>query len=448
MSSLVNVLLILLHLSTSVRGHHGCGGGEIMRRNLGGKLIERTSPTDEASAAAIQDITQECTPYSYAPLLQLAPLYPTTWETASILPNDTDALALFQQISQTISSNPSFNLAPKGTPEGDFSAVQYNGTDVDCWWPWQGCTQPAPQTGLPDDITSVPEGETWGLGFDDGPNCSHNALYDFLLEQNQKATVFYIGSNVYDWPLQSMRAIKDGHHVCVHTWSHQYMTAFTNDVAFAELYYARQIIKDILGVTPLCWRPPYGNVDNRIRAIAEGLNLTTIIWSDDTNDWKVGDPTVNVTEADVNAAYQIVVKGATNGTYKSTGPVVLNHELNNFTMSEFIKEYPSMKSAFTHIVPMAAAMNWTHPYVEQNIVYPDFAAYIGGQTNVTIGPSITSSASASKTSTPGIQSGSASVSGGSNSTAGEKNKEGQGSGAIRFTINWNLLYLLLFAFVL
>lgn len=31
------------------------------------------------------------------------------------------------------------------------------------------------------------------------------------------------------------------------------MTAFTNEEAFAELYYARKAIKEVLGVTPLCW---------------------------------------------------------------------------------------------------------------------------------------------------------------------------------------------------
>ena len=51
-------------------------------------------------------------------------------------------------------------------------------------------------------------------GFDDGPNCSHNAFYDFLSSQNQKATFFYIGSNVMDWPLKAQRAIADGHEIC------------------------------------------------------------------------------------------------------------------------------------------------------------------------------------------------------------------------------------------
>jgi peptidoglycan/xylan/chitin deacetylase (PgdA/CDA1 family) len=62
----------------------------------------------------------------------------------------------------------------------------------------------------------------------------------------------------------------------------RYMTSFSSEDAFAELYYTREVIKEILGVTPTCWRPPYGDVDNRIRLIAAGLNLTTIVWSDDT----------------------------------------------------------------------------------------------------------------------------------------------------------------------
>ncbi len=33
-----------------------------------------------------------------------------------------------------------------------------------------------------------------GYGFEDGPNCTHNALYNFLASQNQKATIYYIGA--------------------------------------------------------------------------------------------------------------------------------------------------------------------------------------------------------------------------------------------------------------
>lgn len=64
-------------------------------------------------------------------------------------------------------------------------------------------------------MSSVPEPKTIGYGFDDGPNCSHNAFYDYLQSKNQKATMYFIGSNVMDWPLEAQRALTDGHEICV-----------------------------------------------------------------------------------------------------------------------------------------------------------------------------------------------------------------------------------------
>ena len=80
------------------------------------------------------------------------------------------------------------NIQPKGTAAGDFTGVNYTAADPDCWWTWRQCDTPS-DTSIPADIVTVPEPNTWGFGFDDGPNCSHNALYDLLLENNQKATM-------------------------------------------------------------------------------------------------------------------------------------------------------------------------------------------------------------------------------------------------------------------
>jgi hypothetical protein len=63
------------------------------------------------------------------------------------------------------------NLAPKGTPQGDFTGVQYDNSDPDCWWTWSKCVKPKAQ-GLPADVSTCPEPETWGLSYDDGPNVS------------------------------------------------------------------------------------------------------------------------------------------------------------------------------------------------------------------------------------------------------------------------------------
>lgn len=80
------------------------------------------------------------------------------------------------------------------------------------------CTTPK-ETDVSPDLTTVPEPQTFGIGFDDGPNCSHTVFYDALKEHNQLATMFFIGSNVYDWPLQALRAKREGHEICLHTWS-------------------------------------------------------------------------------------------------------------------------------------------------------------------------------------------------------------------------------------
>ncbi|KAL1410522.1 hypothetical protein Q8F55_004535 [Vanrija albida] len=354
--------------------HVGCSGHNIARRNVGGEhnVIHDKRQVDTNNV----DVAAQCAPYSYAPMANSKAKYPAIWvQPATLVAGDSEAAALFATINATVQQKVPHSNSPHGTPKGDWTGANYPTGDPDCWWTQSRCTTPAAELGIPSDITNLPEPETWGLGFDDGPNCSHNALYNFLAENNQKASMFFIGSNVIDWPVQAIRAKDDGHHICVHTWSHPYMTALTNEQVFAELYYTRQVIKEVIGVTPTCWRPPFGDVDNRVRVIAAGLNLTNVLWKNDTFDWSVG--TNNVTVADVTNNYQKIITAAGQGQYATQGLTVLNHEVNNFTMQEFIDQYPSIKGAFKHIVPISAAMNWTHPYVEQNYTFQDFNAYIG-----------------------------------------------------------------------
>jgi peptidoglycan/xylan/chitin deacetylase (PgdA/CDA1 family) len=39
-------------------------------------------------------------------------------------------------------------------------------------------------------------------------------------------------------------------------------------------------------VTPTLFRPPFGDIDPRVRAIVRALNLTTVIWDRDSDDWQ------------------------------------------------------------------------------------------------------------------------------------------------------------------
>lgn len=59
------------------------------------------------------------------------------------------------------------------------------------------------------------------------------------------------------------------------------MTTRTNEQVVGELGWTMQIIADVTGGhIPAFWRPPYGDVDNRVRAIAkEVFGLTTVLWN-------------------------------------------------------------------------------------------------------------------------------------------------------------------------
>ncbi|KAG2002341.1 chitin deacetylase [Coprinopsis cinerea AmutBmut pab1-1] len=339
-------------------------------------VLAHNPPVNKSSTGAgnsflenvIADPIHECTPYYYPPVDSRLSSFPPIWEPAFILPGDTNAEAKWDSIAASVP-----NISVKGTPAGDIRDVRYSEKDTDCWWTYSKCVSPKHE-GLPNDIADVPEPHTLAYGFDDGPNCSHNAFYDYLQSQNQQATMFYIGSNVMDWPLEAQRAVSDGHEICVHTWSHRYMTGFSSRDAFAELYYT---IKLVAGVTPTCWRPPFGDVDDRIRAIANGLGLRTILWKYDTNDWRVGMPDPDaISIGQVDANYEALLAEAEKGTFSGSGAILLAHELNNFTMSEAVKYYQKLKSKFQNIVPLAVALNKTQPYVEDDFVLPSFADHI------------------------------------------------------------------------
>lgn len=153
----------------------------------------------------------------------------------------------------------------------------------------------------PGDLWDAPTGY-FGTGFDDGPlpvsaegvlRPSHSLtfasgpqsstrLYDFLEENDEIVTHFMIGVNILNNPQQFRHAFETlEQDIAVHTWTHPYMTTLSNLDIVAQLGWTMSIIHDSSGGRlPRFWRPPYGDSDNRVRAIAkEVFGLDTIIWN-------------------------------------------------------------------------------------------------------------------------------------------------------------------------
>ncbi|KAK0467147.1 carbohydrate esterase family 4 protein [Desarmillaria tabescens] len=184
------------------------------------------------------------------------------------------------------------------------------------------------------DIINCPDKLTWGVSFDDGPGPYTQKLLNYLQDVDLSATFFVVGSRVIERPAVLVEEYMNGHEISVHTWAHPHLTTLTNEQIVAELGWTRKAIKEVLGVTPTTMRPPYGDIDDRVRAISLAMGLTPIIWttagalgSFDTFDWEVAAGTKTGPEC-VQEFDNILG----NASVIDTGIIVLEHDLYELTV--------------------------------------------------------------------------------------------------------------------
>ncbi|KAF7352789.1 Carbohydrate esterase family 4 protein [Mycena venus] len=208
----------------------------------------------------------------------------------------------------------------------------------------------------PLDVWDAPDNHI-GISFDDGPQPASDTLLKFLADNNETATHFMIGVNIIENPNEFLTAFKMGGDIAVHTWTHPYMTTLSNEDVVAQLGYTTQLIHDSTGGrVPKFWRPPFGDSDNRVRAIAkEVFGLTTVIWNQDTEDWSLtsGGTTAQI----INASMTEWITGP-----KSPGLIILEHELSDQSVASFMSAYPLMKSNNWITASVAQIVDGTSAY--------------------------------------------------------------------------------------
>ncbi len=125
------------------------------------------------------------------------------------------------------------------------------------------------------------------LTFDDGPHPEYTAkLLDILSKYGIQVTFFCIGQHVNDLADLVKREADEGHLVANHTFTHPHLPQLDDAAVSKELGDTNAAIQTAIGDAPAYFRPPYGETDDRVNALAEALGLTPIIWSVDSNDWQ------------------------------------------------------------------------------------------------------------------------------------------------------------------
>jgi peptidoglycan-N-acetylglucosamine deacetylase len=138
------------------------------------------------------------------------------------------------------------------------------------------------------------DGPFIALTFDDGPNATLTPkLLDLLAARHLKATFFVVGQNAADHPEILKRAVREGHEIANHSWSHPNLAKMSDDAVRRELQKTEDAIVAAIGKKPTLLRPPYGSITARQKKwIHEEFGYRIILWDVDPLDWKRPGPSV------------------------------------------------------------------------------------------------------------------------------------------------------------
>lgn len=120
--------------------------------------------------------------------------------------------------------------------------------------------------------------------FDDGPS---PATRDLIRTLENRSTFFVLGINVVNFPEIYTELTNAGHLVGTHSWSHPFLPSLSNEQIAAQIQWSIWAMNATSGHVPRWFRPPYGAIDNRVRAIIEQFDLRAVLWDHDTYDWKL-----------------------------------------------------------------------------------------------------------------------------------------------------------------
>jgi peptidoglycan/xylan/chitin deacetylase (PgdA/CDA1 family) len=130
------------------------------------------------------------------------------------------------------------------------------------------------------------DANSWALTYDDGPSGFTSAVVDGLTRAGVKGTFFVTGNSLLKYSEPLKKAYTAGHEIALHSWSHVSFNNLTDDQIVTEVYWNAKLVKDIIGVTPVLFRPPFGEANARVLQVLGALGIKSVVlWNRDSNDW-------------------------------------------------------------------------------------------------------------------------------------------------------------------
>jgi peptidoglycan/xylan/chitin deacetylase (PgdA/CDA1 family) len=131
------------------------------------------------------------------------------------------------------------------------------------------------------------------LTFDDGPSRWTGPILDLLGEHSARASFFVLGSAIDGREEELRRAIREGHELGNHLYSHRDPEQLGDRAIRRELR-ATATRLEALGIpAPSLVRPPYGSDAERVARVAGSVGAgPVVLWSIEPNDWARDTPAI------------------------------------------------------------------------------------------------------------------------------------------------------------
>jgi peptidoglycan/xylan/chitin deacetylase (PgdA/CDA1 family) len=201
-------------------------------------------------------------------------------------------------------------------------------------------------------VAKMPLGEPpqfVAMTFDDGPHPDRTPrLLDLLAARNIRATFYVIGANARKYPQIIRRMLNEGHEIGNHSQNHPRLTDLTETAVIAELAGCRDAVVAAATLPPATMRPPYGAVDDSLRALfLSEFGYPTILWDVDPRDWDA-----NVSDAQVLAT---ILNQA------SHGDIILAHDIHERTITIMPDALDGLRARGFAFVTVSELLEWQGP---------------------------------------------------------------------------------------
>jgi peptidoglycan-N-acetylglucosamine deacetylase len=141
-------------------------------------------------------------------------------------------------------------------------------------------------------ICFVKTNEKWiAISFDDGPAELTNAVLDILKVNQVEAAFFLIGKKIPGNETLLKRMVQEGHIIGNHSFSHHPLfDLFSSGKMLNDMTAMNQLVKNITGLTPRFFRPPYGVTNPNLKKAVMSGGFISIGWSIRSYDTVIKNP--------------------------------------------------------------------------------------------------------------------------------------------------------------